>query len=431
MSWKSTALVTTLTGLTLAVGVGTTTVLFGGRVRHACFMAKWEKRGVNFDIAPYQQEVPPHLDFTKAPGIVDWIRSGREKDSPPPRPAIVEVVEERTLPEDPYDRTRQHVSPIPDLPRILADHADDDPIFRQLSEAVHLPGATTHYPVQMEQLNEAQRFLACRAYLHLAGGERETGLRDLTTALRLPGRIGDSSATLIPILVEIALLRIATEAIWASLQLETWNDESLATLEAECQRIQLTKSLPAEIIRMIAWDDVMARRKAVQDAKGPVNAFLSENLLMHHLVTGYWLFAEDTLWDPEKNALATDFTPKAAARWEQRSLQLRSRPMLIQVFDGMVAPNMGRVGMSLLETQQNLELASVVCQLKRYHLRVGNYPASLKALGTAVPEDRFLEGSPLPYRRNPDGSFVLYSVGSDGKDDGGDAEADLLWAMLE
>jgi hypothetical protein len=394
-------------------------------------MAEWEKRGVSFDIAPYEKAVPPHLDFTKAPGIVEWIGNGRAEDSPPPHPAIFGVLEQRALPEDPYDRKRQHVAPLTDLPRILAEHAADDPVLRQLSEAVQLPGATTYYPIKMPRLNEAQRFLVYRAYLHLAGGEREIGLRDLTTALRLPGRIADSSAMLVPILVETAMLGIATEGIWAALHLETWDDESLATLEAECQRIQLTKSLPAENIRMIAWDDVMSRKTIVENSNGPLHAFFGENILMHYLVTNHTLFAEDTLWDPEKNALATDFTPKAAVRWEQRNTQLRSRPMTLQVMFGMLVPNMGKIGMTILQTQQNLELASIVCQLKRYHLRVGNYPPSLKALGTAVPEDRFLEDSPLVYRRNPDQGFVLYSVGSDGKDDAGDAGADLVWEIKE
>lgn len=31
-----------------------------------------------------------------------------------------------------------------------------------------------------------------------------------------------------------------------------------------------------------------------------------------------------------------------------------------------------------------------------------------------------MDGEPLKYRLNPDGSFTLYSVGEDGQDDGGD-----------
>jgi hypothetical protein len=61
--------------------------------------------------------------------------------------------------------------------------------------------------------------------------------------------------------------------------------------------------------------------------------------------------------------------------------------------------------------------------LKRYRLRHSRWPDSLDALVPAflseVPRD-WMNGQPLRYRRNPDDTFTLYSVGLDGNDDGGD-----------
>jgi hypothetical protein len=61
--------------------------------------------------------------------------------------------------------------------------------------------------------------------------------------------------------------------------------------------------------------------------------------------------------------------------------------------------------------------------LKRYQLKHGNYPADLTALVPEfvpkVPRDP-VDGQPLRYRRNDDGTFLLYSIGDNGKDDGGD-----------
>jgi len=61
--------------------------------------------------------------------------------------------------------------------------------------------------------------------------------------------------------------------------------------------------------------------------------------------------------------------------------------------------------------------------LKRYQLKHGNYPADLNSLVPeflpAVPLDP-VDGQPLRYRRNADGTFLLYSVGENGVDDGGD-----------
>jgi hypothetical protein len=61
--------------------------------------------------------------------------------------------------------------------------------------------------------------------------------------------------------------------------------------------------------------------------------------------------------------------------------------------------------------------------LKRYQLKHGNYPADLNLLVpefiSAVPLDP-VDGQPLRYRPNADGTFLLYSVGENGVDDGGD-----------
>ena len=60
--------------------------------------------------------------------------------------------------------------------------------------------------------------------------------------------------------------------------------------------------------------------------------------------------------------------------------------------------------------------------LKRFQLQHGGFPADLNALApkfiSTVPRDP-VDGQPLRYRRNTDGTFLLYSIGENGKDDGG------------
>lgn len=62
--------------------------------------------------------------------------------------------------------------------------------------------------------------------------------------------------------------------------------------------------------------------------------------------------------------------------------------------------------------------------LKRFALRHGGPPQSLDALAPeflrSIPVD-YMDGKPIKFRPLPTGGFVLYSVGEDGKDDGGDA----------
>ncbi|HWI57647.1 MAG TPA: hypothetical protein VNZ22_10505 [Bacillota bacterium] len=70
------------------------------------------------------------------------------------------------------------------------------------------------------------------------------------------------------------------------------------------------------------------------------------------------------------------------------------------------------------------ELTITAVALKRYQLRYGQYPGELSALVPeflmALPRDP-ADGQPLRYHLKPDATFLLYSVGEDGLDDGGDA----------
>ena len=75
-----------------------------------------------------------------------------------------------------------------------------------------------------------------------------------------------------------------------------------------------------------------------------------------------------------------------------------------------------------IETQR--ELVATAIALKRFHLRHGRLPTDLKSMVPEflpqTPRD-FMDGRELRYRLKADGSFLLYSVNEDGKDDGGDA----------
>jgi len=75
----------------------------------------------------------------------------------------------------------------------------------------------------------------------------------------------------------------------------------------------------------------------------------------------------------------------------------------------------------LLQTQR--ELARTAIALHRYRLEHGRFAESLEDLVprflAEVPCD-WMDGLPLRYRRDDDDGFTLYSVGRDGKDDGGD-----------
>jgi len=73
--------------------------------------------------------------------------------------------------------------------------------------------------------------------------------------------------------------------------------------------------------------------------------------------------------------------------------------------------------------QAAITITYTAIALERYHLARNAYPEKLDQLVPAyiekVPTD-FMDGKPLRYSLRKDGTFLLYSVGSDGVDDGGD-----------
>lgn len=74
-----------------------------------------------------------------------------------------------------------------------------------------------------------------------------------------------------------------------------------------------------------------------------------------------------------------------------------------------------------METARRVVMTAIA--LKRFQLKNGKLPETLSALVpdylSAVPIDVF-SGKPLRYQLNGDGTFLLYSVGENGVDDGGD-----------
>ena len=74
------------------------------------------------------------------------------------------------------------------------------------------------------------------------------------------------------------------------------------------------------------------------------------------------------------------------------------------------------------QAQTYSQLAIAACALERHWLAHGSYPESLAALAPEfampVPLDP-MSGQPFRYERTVDGRFRLWSVGWNGKDDGG------------
>jgi hypothetical protein len=101
------------------------------------------------------------------------------------------------------------------------------------------------------------------------------------------------------------------------------------------------------------------------------------------------------------------------------------RTTLYNILARLLIPAIGKSAVKTAHAQTILDEAVVACALERFRLLNGRYPENLQSL---VP--RFIEkvlpdvidGEPLRYRRTDGGQFVLYSIGWNGRDDGGVAD---------
>jgi hypothetical protein len=84
--------------------------------------------------------------------------------------------------------------------------------------------------------------------------------------------------------------------------------------------------------------------------------------------------------------------------------------------------SMGNVFNRVMKVEAARQLTVTAIALKRFQLQHGNFPEKLSELTpeflASVPLDP-VDGQPLRYLRNTDGTFLLYSIGDDGVDDGG------------
>jgi hypothetical protein len=100
----------------------------------------------------------------------------------------------------------------------------------------------------------------------------------------------------------------------------------------------------------------------------------------------------------------------------------------------MLLPALAQVHIRADRSLTTARLAMAVAALERHRLANGGYPKTLADLVPrflpAVPIDP-MDGQPLRYRLNADGSFTLYGVGPNHADDNGVFESkqgqDLDW----
>lgn len=303
-------------------------------------------------------------------------------------------------------------------------------------------------------------------------GRYAEALSDLQAGLDLV-TVLQSDHILISDLVRIAIASFLEGSTWQVLQGDGWTEAQLAALQATWQRVHYVRPLMKTCAMQRALDtmtcyrhDVSLRRlfglargaglsgnsRWVSNPGGlgelgemfeplvelgtslRMRAFLlwwrvawreqdelTYDQATQQLIQDYGRLAADRRWRPStpQNSLAGLFSDRTNS-----GFHLRHWLSWYLVGNRLVKGNIIREAVHH-EVEREMTLTAIA--LKRYELRYKRLPTKLDELVPqylpALPRDWY-SGRPLRYRLNPKGGFLLYSVGPNGQDDGGDARTD-------
>jgi hypothetical protein len=288
--------------------------------------------------------------------------------------------------------------------------------------------ASTLLPI-LAELKRSTQVLRLRAIAEVADGQNVGALADVKLTLYLNNSLR-SSPFLISHLVRIAIVAISLQPIWEGLAEHKWSDEQLATLEAELAKVDFLTDygfiMRGERAFAIASFENQRRTREIisyTDAGDVTNkltfmlsAYFYQNELAFARMHEQWVLP---LVDTNSRIISPE-------KWRRMNDTVRAEtkpysPYKIQAL--MLFPGISGTVRKIAAIQSSIELARVACALERYQLAHDEYPETLDVLApqfiAQIPHD-IINGQPLHYQREANGHFILYSVGWNETDDGGE-----------
>ncbi|MGA2245209.1 MAG: hypothetical protein ABSH48_09435 [Verrucomicrobiota bacterium] len=263
--------------------------------------------------------------------------------------------------------------------------------------------------------------LGARAQCHLLLGQPEDALADLTLMHDFCLRIlaGQHPATVLSAMVNQAVRGLYAAQIGEGLRLQAWREPELTALQEQLNTLDVLGPVKdaftlRAVITHRAFESVPSAGMVKQTAWARL---YPGGWGYQHLAARLNLdFGRLACFDTAHHVI---FADRVAAAGNQ-SLTLEHGAY---GFVGSLAQlNFERACQNTAHSQTEIVEALTACALERFRLAQGDYPENLDALVPrfldTIPND-VIGGGPLHYRRAAGGAFVLYSVGWNGRDDGG------------
>lgn len=360
-----------------------------------------------------------------------------------------EVIEVEALATNEFPVAAQPQSPAADVLLALSKF---DPALAELREAADRP--LSHFPLDyetqptymmvsphLESLKKTAEVLRLRAVALLADGQTSKAFDDVKLIFKLGDSIQAEPGEISPLVYQ-AIIKMTMSVIWEGMMAHRWTDAQLSAIQSQIEvidlRVNYRRYIRSERARVLSDIDWMMQKQNLLEFRkqfyfddnqyaGDFWDRVRQAIFFYSLPRGWLELNKLGVARIFQSSLQTEdevghgiLCSNVAARYENvlvREVELRTaRNFLVGMF--MPAPSVK----TFSQSQACLDLATIACARERYWLAEGAYPETLDALSPRflekIPRD-VINGQPLHYRRTEDGKFLLYSVGWNETDDGG------------
>ncbi len=323
--------------------------------------------------------------------------------------------------------------------------ADKEKLVAENAGAVRLLHQGFQYPYQeplarsfsamfphYQKMRALARFLSLQAQVDAGRGDWNGAINADLDAIQM-GETMPHGGPLIGMLVGVACQSIGRKQAWGTVdhlnavqaraaarrlaQIRTHHVPFVDTLQEEKWSGQASF---LELMRRPNWSGALANA-IVPDPNGGQNGGQSGNS------AGQWALGT-RLRLMGKRRIMADYTQTLDRMIAEARLPFATRapvpaaPPAADPISDMLAPSFWNTRIRETEANTQNALLMVTLALRAYKMEHGVYPATLAALAPnylqAVPDDPFALSGALRYKRQG-ARYILYSVGPDGKDDGG------------
>lgn len=313
-------------------------------------------------------------------------------------------------------------------------------------------------------LGSIEQVLSLRAVALLEEHRSDEALHDVELAIHLGESLRDEPM-LLSQLDRMRILQGTLQPVWEGLADGRWNESQLAALQSRFEKLRLFNGYPLSVRgeNVIYLGQTMDRSRA---GRYTLNQLISnwidptekldwvEKYLgggLSRAIPDGWFYQNQLVCSraafeyslPMVDLQRGCINFGAAKAGEDALTRLNETRSPYTFIARLLLPFYvsGAPARRFAHTHTSVDSATLACALERYRLAHGQYPQALDALSpqfiTKLPHD-VINGQPLKYRRVEDGGFILYSVGWNQADDGGetsrnkegrlnDREGDWVW----